>query len=71
MQQEQPDDFVIATGETHILEEFVEKAFSCIGLDWNEHVVVDQALFRPSEIIISSANPPKTLDVLNWKARIP
>ncbi len=69
MQQEQPDDFVIATGETHTLEEFVEEAFKFLGLDWRKHVVVDQALFRPSEIIVSRANPAKAAKQMGWQAR--
>ena len=69
MQQEQPEDFVIATGETHTLEEFVEEAFNCFRLDWRKHVVVDQSLFRPSEIIISRANPAKAAQQMGWHAR--
>lgn len=69
MQQEQPDDFVIATGETHTLEEFVEEAFNCVGLDWREYVIIDQSLFRPSEIILSRANPAKAAKKMGWQAR--
>ena len=59
VQQDQPDDFVIATGETHTLEEFVATAFAQVGLDWREHVVIDPELFRPTEIAISRGNPRK------------
>lgn len=69
LQQEKSDDFVIATGETNTLEEFVAEAFGCIGLDWREHVISDPALLRPSEIMISRGNPGKAAAVLNWQAR--
>jgi len=69
LQQETPDDFVIATGETHSLEEFVAEAFNCVGLNWREHVVTDPSLFRPTEISIGKGNPAKAEKVLGWKAR--
>ncbi|MEJ2670845.1 MAG: GDP-mannose 4,6-dehydratase [Deltaproteobacteria bacterium] len=69
MQQEQPDDFVIATGESHSLEEFVEKAFAQVGLNWREHVIQDPALFRPTEIAISRGNPQKAQQTFGWQAR--
>ena len=52
LRQVDPDDYVIATGEAHSLREFIELAFSHAGLDWEEHVVIDEALYRPSEIDI-------------------
>jgi GDPmannose 4,6-dehydratase len=69
MQQETPDDYVIATGRTHRLEDFVSMAFSQLGLDWREHVETDPALMRPTDILVSRANPAKALKDLNWKAR--
>lgn len=69
LQQENPDDYVIATGETHTLEEFVAYTFACVGLDWKEHVVNDPNLLRPSEIMISRANPVKAYDKLGWRAQ--
>lgn len=68
LQQETPEDYLVATGETHTLEEFVAEAFNCVGLDWHDHVVADPSLLRPSEIMISRANPEKTLQKLGWKA---
>ena len=65
VQQEAPDDFVIATGESHSLEEFVAAAFGRVDLDWRQHVVMDPELFRPTEISISGGipeNPGKPLD---------
>lgn len=69
LQQPNPDDFVIATGQTHSLEEFVGLAFSSVGLDWHEHVVQDQALMRPSDLAEGRANPRKAWERLEWRAR--
>ena len=69
LQQESPDDFVIATGETHSLEEFLSTAFSQVGLDWKDHVVADPALTRPSELEKSQASPAKAIAKLGWKPR--
>jgi len=69
LQQERPDDFVIATGESHTLEEFVALAFAEFGLDWKEHVDIDPALFRPSDITYSRGNPEKSRRVLGWEAK--
>jgi GDPmannose 4,6-dehydratase len=69
LQQDQPDDFVIATGESHTLEEFTALAFAEFGLEWREHVDVDAALFRPSDIVYSRGNPEKSRRVLGWEAR--
>jgi GDPmannose 4,6-dehydratase len=68
LQQEQPEDFVIATGETNSLEDFVAVAFEAVGLSWREHVVSDPSLLRPSEIMISKGNPNKALKKLGWRA---
>jgi GDP-D-mannose dehydratase len=59
LQIDEPEDFVIATGETHSLEEFCSVAFSECKLDWREHVDIDQSLFRPSEIMTGKGNPTK------------
>ncbi|AMN41332.1 GDP-mannose 4,6-dehydratase [Rhodoplanes sp. Z2-YC6860] len=61
------DDFVIATGEAHSLQEFVAAAFGELGLDWREHVEHDAALMRPSDIARSKGNPSKAIKVLGWK----
>jgi GDPmannose 4,6-dehydratase len=68
LQQEKPEDYVVATGETHTLQEFVEESFSTVGLDWEAHVVTDQSLLRPSEIMVSRANPLKATKRLGWQA---
>jgi GDPmannose 4,6-dehydratase len=69
VQQAHPDDFVIATGESHSLEEFVDTAFAQVGLDWRDHVVIDPALFRPTEIAVSRGNPRKSRETFGWQAR--
>jgi GDPmannose 4,6-dehydratase len=69
VQQETPDDFVIATGESHSLEEFVATAFAQVDLDWREHVVINPDLFRPTEIAISRGNPRKSWETFGWQAQ--
>ncbi|MBV5341584.1 MAG: GDP-mannose 4,6-dehydratase [Deltaproteobacteria bacterium] len=68
LQQEKADDFVIATGETNRLEDFVAEVFRCVGLDWRDHVESDPSLLRPSEIMVSKANPEKSALILGWQA---
>jgi GDPmannose 4,6-dehydratase len=69
LQQEQPDDYVIATGETHSLEGFVAEAFACVGLNWQEWVESDRSLYRPTDIAVSGGNPTKAKEKLGWQAR--
>lgn len=70
LQGEAPEDFVIATGESNSLEEFVATAFSEVGLDWRQYVVQDQSLFRPTEIRYSRGQAEKAKKKLNWEARL-
>jgi GDPmannose 4,6-dehydratase len=70
LQQERPDDYVIATGQTHSLEEFVAAAFRAVGLDWREHVDVDPTLFRPTDIEGNWADARKAARVLGWRAGV-
>jgi GDPmannose 4,6-dehydratase len=67
MQKETADDYVIATGESNSLESFVEQTFIEVGLDWKDHVEMDQALVRPSEIAANVGNPGKAITKLGWK----
>ena len=69
LQQEQPDDYVIATGESCSLADFIAAAFSCVGLDWHEYVVSDASLFRPTDIAVGRANPSKAKEKLGWQAK--
>jgi GDPmannose 4,6-dehydratase len=70
LQQEEPDDFVIATGKTHSVREFVEIAFKHVGLDWEKYVVVDKKLFRPAEVHLLRGNPVKAQKKLGWKPEV-
>ena len=67
LQQEQPDDFVIATGEIHSVKEFLEETFSCIGLDWQEHVEIDPKYYRPTEVDLLVGDASKAKRILNWE----
>lgn len=69
LQQEQSDDFVIATGETRKLEDFVKIAFELVGLDWRNHVVIDPNLLRPTDLLSGQANTCKALEKLGWHAK--
>jgi GDPmannose 4,6-dehydratase len=66
----EPTDFVVATGETHSLKEFVAACFSHFNLDWQNHVVASDAFRRPTDIRCSSANPEKARQLLGWSATI-
>lgn len=68
LQQVQAEDYVIASGETNTLEDFVAAVFQAVGLDWREHVISDPSLLRPSEIMVSRGNPEKALHKLGWQA---
>jgi GDPmannose 4,6-dehydratase len=68
LQQKTADDYILATGRTHSLQEFVETVFSCLDLDWREHVEYNSSLKRPTEIDISVADPSKAARELGWKA---
>jgi len=70
LQQDIPDDYVIATGQTHTLEYFVSEAFSVFNLDWHEHVEQNPEFFRPTDLMVSSADPQKAAGKLGWKACI-
>jgi GDPmannose 4,6-dehydratase len=67
LQQETPDDYVVATGETWSVEQFVEAAFSYVNLDWHDHVVIDPRLFRPAEVQLLLGDPSKAQKVLGWE----
>ena len=68
LQQDQPEDFVIATGETHTVKEFVELAFDRVGLDWEPHVEIDPRYFRPAEVDTLLGDPSKAREKLGWSA---
>src|SRR6476659_2806549 len=67
LQQEAPDDYVVATGRAHSVEDLVAAAFECIGLDWREHVVQDPAFMRPAEVDLLIGDAGKARRVLGWE----
>jgi hypothetical protein len=70
LQQEQPEDYVIATGETHSVRELVEAAFKYAGLDWKKHVVEGPELVRPGEVDLLIGDPAKARRQLGWRPRV-
>ncbi len=66
LQQDQPDDYVVATGETHSVKELVELAFSAVGLDWEQHVFIDERFLRPAEVDLLVGNPSRAEKILGW-----
>jgi GDPmannose 4,6-dehydratase len=70
LQQEQPDDYVVAMGETHTVRELVEEAFAYVGLDWRKHVVQDQAFIRPAEVDLLIGDASKARQKLGWEPQV-
>ena len=70
LQQKNSDDFVIGTGKEHTVEDFANKAFSHVGLNYKDHVILDKKLIRPAEVDTLLANPNKAKKILKWKQKI-
>jgi len=70
LQQDKPDDFVVATGETHSVRELCELAFEHVGLNWEDHVKVDDQFFRPAEVDALVGDATKARTVLGWKPEV-
>jgi GDPmannose 4,6-dehydratase len=70
LQQDAPDDYVIATGETHSVRELIEVAFARAGLDWRQHVVEDPQLKRPAEVDLLQGDASKAKRVLGWQPKV-
>lgn len=70
LQQDKPDDYIIATNETHTVQEFVELAFAHVGLDWKDYVMTDAKFLRPLDINILIGNASKAKKLLNWEPKI-
>ena len=70
LQQREADDYVIGTGETHSVEDFVNIAFSHVGLNWRDHVVIDPKCHRPAEVDLLLSDPAKARRVLGWKPEV-
>ena len=71
LQQEKPDDYVIATGKCHTVEDFLERSFSLLGLDYQQFLDIDPTLYRPSEVMTLMGNYSKAQKVLGWQPTIP
>ena len=69
LQQDQPGDYVVSTGETHSVREFCEVAFGHVGLNWEDHVVVDEKFFRPAEVELLVGDPSLAEKALGWKPK--
>jgi len=70
LQQGSPDDYVISTGETHSVKEWVEASFSCLDLDWEKYVKMDEKLLRPAEVDLLIGDSTKARDKLGWKPQV-
>jgi len=70
LQQAEPDDYVVATGETHSVREFLDLAFDRVGLDWHPHVEIDPHYYRPAEVDVLQGDASKARRVLGWKPRV-
>ena len=70
LQQDKPDDYVIATGETHTIREMCEVAFSHVGLNYEDHVEIDPKFFRPAEVDILLGSPAKAKEKLGWEPKV-
>jgi len=70
LQRDEPGDFVVATGETHSVRELCELAFGHVGLDWAEHVVVDERFLRPAEVDLLVGDPRRAVEQLGWQRRV-
>ena len=70
LEHDHPDDWVLATGETHTVQEFVEAAFGEVGLDWKDHVLTSEKYHRPNEVVHLLGDPSKAKKLLNWKPEL-
>jgi GDPmannose 4,6-dehydratase len=70
LQADEPDDYVIATGHTHTVREFCQVAFDHVGLNWEDHVVVDRAFYRPAEVDLLVGDPSKAVARLGWEPAV-
>ena len=69
LQEKKPDDFIIATGETYSLEDFLHFAFDYLNLEWKKNVVINENLFRPADLNVGKGNPTKAKNQLGWQAK--
>ena len=67
LQKPEPDDYVIATNETHSVKDIVKQAFDYVNLDWNDYVVVDEMFYRPAEVHLLMGDYHKSKEILKWE----
>lgn len=70
LQQDKPEDFVIATGESHSVKDFLDEAFSYAGLDWKQYVEIDRKYFRPTEVEFLQGDASKANKILGWRPKV-
>ena len=70
LQADEPHDYVLATGETHSVREFLDAAFGYAGLDWNDYVTIDERYFRPAEVDLLLGDPSKAKAKLGWEPAV-
>jgi GDPmannose 4,6-dehydratase len=70
LQQEKPDDYVIATGESHSVREFLDEVFGYLGLDWHKYVEIDPRYYRPAEVDCLQGDPSKAKKILGWQPKV-
>ena len=70
LQQDEPGDYVVATGECHSVREFLDEVFAYLDMDWHEHVEIDPRYFRPSEVDVLQGDAGKARSVLQWEPRV-
>ena len=70
LQADQPDDYVVATGETHTVREFLERAFSYLDLDWQRYVKIDPRYYRPTEVDLLIGDAGKAKKILGWEPKV-
>ncbi len=70
LQQDKPDDYVVATGQTYSVRQFLDEVFGMLGLDWQKYVHIDPKYFRPTEVELLLGNPAKAMKLLGWKPKV-
>jgi GDPmannose 4,6-dehydratase len=70
LQQDRPDDYVVASGKTHSVKELVELSFAAVDLDWEQHVMIDERFLRPAEVDLLVGDPAKAETTLGWSRQV-
>ena len=70
LQADEPDDYILATGETHSVRELLDEAFGYVDLDWNDYVTIDERYFRPAEVDVLLGDASKAQEKLGWEPSV-